>query len=100
MKVTASIAAMASFASAALESCLYCRYTDLGATFLESYSYCVSNPECLADEWNYIDRDCTGDWVRAKTMSLEFCEAESAQCPTFVASKQYDLNEPLGQYRN
>ena len=100
MKVTAASALMASFASAALESCLYCRYTDLGATFLESFSYCTTNPECLADQWNYIDRDCAGGWVRGNTMSLEYCEAEMAQCPTFVASAQYDLNEELGRHKN
>ena len=40
MKVAGAAAMMAGFASAALENCLYCRYTDLGATFLESFSYC------------------------------------------------------------
>ena len=33
-------------------------------------------------------------------MSLDFCEVTEAQCPEFVASKQYDLNEPLGRAKN
>ena len=58
MKVL-GMAAVAGIANAALESCLYCMYTDLRAVFLESYSYCDESQECLPDEWNYIDRPCT-----------------------------------------
>ena len=43
MKGIAASAAIASVASAVLENCLYCRYLDLRATFLESWSYCVAN---------------------------------------------------------
>ena len=59
----------------ALPSCLYCRYTDLKSTFLESYSYCDSASECLADEWNYIDRPCSSDWKRAREKTLDDCKA-------------------------
>ena len=52
---------MAAASQAALKNCLYCRYTDLRATFLESWSYCAESEECLADEWNYIDRPCEND---------------------------------------
>ena len=63
MKFVGMAAAVASVASAALENCLYCRYIDLRAVFLESFSYCTSSQECLADEWNYIDRPCSnGEW--------------------------------------
>ena len=92
---------MAGVAQAALENCLYCRYTDLQATFLESWSYCDSNQECLADQWNYIDRPCPGaGWSRANIKTLEDCQSQTATCPEFTASKQYDLNEPLGRHRN
>ena len=33
-------------------------------------------------------------------MSLAFCEATMEVCPEFVASKQYDLSEPLGKHKN
>lgn len=56
MKAVAMMAAVASAQDGPLENCLYCRYTDLRATFLESWSYCRANQECLADQWNYIDR--------------------------------------------
>ena len=80
MKVSALAAALVSFAIAQnaasnttkeevveepklpLENCLYCRYVDLRATMLESWSYCAYNQECLADEWNYIDRGCPTGW--------------------------------------
>ena len=101
MKGAGIVALLAASASAALEDCLYCRYTDLHATFLESWSYCAYQQECLADQWNYIDRACPeSGWVRGKTSSLDFCEAEMAACPEFVSSLQYDLNEPLGAERN
>ena len=101
MKFVGMAAAVASVAQAALENCLYCRYTDLRATWLESWSYCSTNQECLSDEWNYIDRPCVnGEWERAATFDLEYCETSEAPCPTFVASIQYDLNEPLGKHRN
>ena len=77
----------AGVANAALDNCLYCRYTDLRASFLESWSYCTDSLECLADEWNYIDRDCVSGWTQANVMTLDFCEAEEAPCPEFVASK-------------
>ena len=100
MMKTQIAAVMAGVTSAALENCLYCRYTDLKATFLESWSYCDSAPECLADEWNYIDRACSGDWKRANKNTLDDCQASTAPCPEFVASKQYDLGEPLGKHKN
>ena len=100
MKSLGMVAAVTKLANAALENCLYCRYTDLRATFLESWSYCETNEECLADQWNYIDRECQAGWVRAREVDLDFCQTDSAQCPEFVSSKQYDLNEPLGKYRN
>ena len=65
MKTGVVVAAMAARIATAqdqtekpLEGCLFCRYTDLQATLLESYSYCRDSQECLADEWNYIDRPC------------------------------------------
>ena len=103
MKATGIAAALAGVSNAVLENCLYCRYTDLRATFLESWSYCKTNQECLADQWNYIDRECNdedGGWIRAKEVDLDYCETDTAPCPEFVSSKQYDLNEPLGKYRN
>ena len=100
MKSVGMAALVASVANAALENCLYCRYTDLRATFLESWSYCRANEECLADQWNYIDRSCNDGWERASGISLDYCETDEAPCPEFVSSKQYDLNEPLGKYRN
>ena len=102
MKQTGMMGALiATVAQAALENCLYCRYTDLQATFLESWSYCNGGQECLADQWNYIDRDCSdGSWNRAAKLSLDDCQAETAPCPEFTSSKQYDLGEPLGRHRN
>ena len=97
--IAASLMAMAS--QAALQNCLYCRYTDLHATFLESYSYCSDSEECLADEWNYIDRPCkNGGWKRGAEKTLDDCEVETSVCPEFVASKQYDLNEEKGRWKN
>ena len=49
MKSVGMVAAVTKLANAALENCLFCRYTDLRATFLESWSYCETNEECLAD---------------------------------------------------
>ena len=95
-----AVAGLASIANAALENCLYCMYTDKRATFLESWSYCAKSQECLADEWNYIDRSCDGGWKRASTYSLASCESEVAPCPEFYSTKQYDLNEPLGRAKN
>ena len=95
-----AVAMFATVANAFLENCLYCRYIDKRATFLESWSYCPSSQECLADEWNYIDRGCNDEWTRANKISLEYCEASTTQCPTFTSSKQYDLNEPLGKHKN
>ena len=100
MKSVLASAGLAAVGQAALESCLYCRYTDLRSAWLESWSYCRSNPECLSDVWNYIDRSCEGDWIRGKELSLEQCEIEDAPCPEFVSSKQFDLNEPLGKAKN
>ena len=103
MKQTGIVAAVmaATVDAAALENCLYCRYTDRQATFLESWSYCNSGQECLADAWNYLDRDCgDGGWNRANKYSLDECQAETAPCPEFTASKQYDLGEALGRHRN
>ena len=96
MKAIGASAALASVANAVLENCLYCRYLDLRATFLESWSYCSTSQECLLDVWNYIDRDCVTGWNRAAENSLEFCEPTLVQCPSFVASSQYDLGEELG----
>ena len=98
--VAAFIASGVKAAVEALPSCLYCRYTDLKSTFLESYSFCDSAPECLADEWNYIDRPCESGWKRAKQKSLDDCNTQMVTCPEFVASMQYDLSEPLGTAKN
>ena len=59
MKSAVALAITAAMSNAAaLENCLYCKYTDERATFLESWSYCPDTQECLADEWNYMDREC------------------------------------------
>lgn len=94
------VAGLAGLAAAQKENCLYCRYTDLEATFLESHSYCDQTKDCLADAWNYIDRPCPSEWKRGKEMTLDDCEAQEANCPSFISSKQYDLNEPDGRPRN
>ena len=95
------MALAAGMAEAALENCLYCRYVDLRATMLESWSYCPYSQECLADQWNYIDRDCPENgWSRGSENDLTTCEVEESAGVEFVSSKQYDLNEPLGTYRN
>ncbi len=86
--------------AAALENCLFCKYTDERATFLESWSYCPDSQECLADEWNYIDRNCASGWKRGNSFQLFSCESETAPCPKFYSTKQYDLNEPLGRHKN
>ena len=101
MKLELMASALAVGAQAALENCLYCRYLDLRASTLESWYYCPYNQECLADQWNYIDRECPEEgWSRAYEKSLDYCEIEDTQCPEFVSSLQYDLNEPLGKERN
>ena len=71
------------------------------ATFLESWSYCAESQECLADEWNYIDRPCANsNWQRGAEQSLDQCEVETSVCPEFVASKQYDLGTENGRWKN
>ncbi len=93
---------LANVANAALDNCLYCRYVDLRATMLESWSYCPYSQECLEDQWNYIDRPCPeGGWSRGSDNTLFTCESEEVLCPPpFIASKQYDLNEELGKALN
>ena len=95
-----TLALSAAIANAQLENCLYCMYTDERATFLESWSYCAAQTECLADERNYIDRPCEGGWKRGNELSLFQCETAETACPEFVSTKQYDLNEPLGKHKN
>ena len=38
--------------------------------------------------------------MRAAEADLDYCETDTAPCPEFVSSKQYDLNEPLGKHKN
>ena len=42
------------------QNCLYCKRADLGASFLNTFSYCSGNPDeegdfCTEKSWNYID---------------------------------------------
>ena len=89
IKFSMALAMAASFAEAALPSCLYCKKMDEGATYLTSYSYCRQSGECLADAWNYIDRPCQTGWKRGKSLTLQSCEAteETNRVPSFTSSK-------------
>ena len=41
------------------QNCLYCKRADLGASFLNTYSYCSNVAEegdfCTEKSWNFID---------------------------------------------
>ena len=89
------IAALASASASAvgISSCLYCRNEDLHAGFLFSYSYCSNkanddSPECLADAWNYIRRDCPEGWTRGKDLALSECEPDEILCPEFKSTPE------------
>ena len=82
--------AAASASAAGISQCMYCRNEDLHAGFLFSYSYCENeeNPECLADAWNYMRRDCKKGWKRGNKLSLGECEPDEILCPEFKSSQE------------
>ena len=89
---TFAIAALgvAGVSAAGISSCLFCLNEDLNAGFLFSYSYCdrPENPECLADAWNYIRRDCVEGWKRGKDLTLNECEPDEIVCPEFTSTPE------------
>lgn len=66
--------------------CLYCKRSDVTATFLVSYAFCESSDVCLQDRWNYINRPCTTKWRKGSKMLLDDCTPKRATCHPFVSS--------------
>lgn len=68
------------------QACMYCRKMDRSAGWLQSFSYCQGDEECIMDAWNYIKRKCTDGWKRGDSYALEFCNAETIVCPDFKST--------------
>ena len=84
-------------------NCLNCRLEDFTATFLISYSYCLSSDTCLEDEWLYIDQPCTGtpSWTRGIYTSLDACTPTLTTCHSFTSTSAaggswFNFTETLG----
>lgn len=73
---------------AASPACMYCRKMDRSTGWLQSFSYCEADDECLEDAWNYIKRKCTDGWKRGDSYALDFCRAESIVCPDFKSTPE------------
>lgn len=67
----------------ASQACLACRRQDINAGFMVQFSFCKTSDECVQDVWNYFNRNCTSDWIRAKQLTLEDCEAKAVTCLDF-----------------
>lgn len=76
--------------------CLYCKRMDENSGFLVSYSFCQAEKTCLKDAWNYINRDCTTDWVKGKKLKLQDCNPNEINCPDEFVSTA----EKYGTYEN
>ena len=64
-------------------NCMYCKKKDSDSSFLYSYSYCKDTDECLADEWNYMNKWCKSKWISGWMLDIDKdCEAKEAvgQC--------------------
>ena len=66
LKTTSVILALLSvmvYQVSSSQTCLNCKRKDTNAGFLYSYSYCPDkdNEKCIADYWNFISSDCTGE---------------------------------------
>ena len=71
--IGASIVAAVAFADA-LPKCLYCKRNDENSGFLNSWSYCLTQDECLHNEWNYIQRECPDEgWRKGSSYVLDYC---------------------------
>ena len=68
--------------------CLNCKKIDSVSSIMYSYSYCKDTDECLQDEWNYINKWCTTNWIPGWMLDIDTdCEAQEVigQCPPFVS---------------
>ena len=82
-------------------NCLYCKRSDVSATFLVSYAFCESSDVCLQDRWNYINRPCTSKWKRGSKMLMDDCTPKRTTCHPFVSSSSsagnwFNFTETLG----
>jgi len=80
----------------AMPDCLYCKRMDENSGFLVSYSFCQAEKTCLKDAWNYINRDCTTDWVKGSKIKLQDCNPNTINCPDEFVSTA----EKYGTYEN
>ena len=93
MKSFIASLALVSVAEARVSTkCLACKYQDSAASFLYSYSYCKETNECLADQWNYINKWCESKWVPGWMLNIDTdCEAQVVigACMPFVSVEGY-----------
>ena len=72
-----------------LPKCLYCKRNDENSGFLNSWSYCATQDECLHNEWNYIQRECPDEgWRKGSSYVLDYCEPEDISCPEFESDPE------------
>merc|ERR1712166_32717 len=77
-------------------TCMYCKKQDSDSSFLYSYSYCKDTNECLADEWNYMNKWCKTKWISGWMLDIDVdCEAKEAigQCVNFVPTPGFEKKE-------
>ena len=52
---------------------MYCKRMDTMSGFLYSYSYCPDEDEesCIADPWNYINKQCEETMIEGWQLDIE-----------------------------